>query len=153
MEYLSDQFGSATLAMFPPKILPTPSLSVRAECWGDSADIVRALISRSQSTGVSSTPFQLPMQSTKLLGRLWGKLTPFQPKHFSIDLKQKTIIVRFSKYQITWGICVMAYIDIFDFWFICSREKTCHKEFQFWFFSFQWEEITAIHIESGSSFH
>ncbi|KAK4829266.1 hypothetical protein QYF61_002658 [Mycteria americana] len=36
--------------MSPPKILPTPSLLVRGECWRDSLDAVRALLSSSQNT-------------------------------------------------------------------------------------------------------
>ncbi|KAK4806218.1 hypothetical protein QYF61_001141 [Mycteria americana] len=50
MEYPFRQFGSAVLAMSPPKILPTPSLLVRGECWRDSLDAVRALLSSSQNT-------------------------------------------------------------------------------------------------------
>lgn len=93
--------------MSPSKILPILSLLVRAEYWGDSANAVPALISRSQNTDALFTPFQLPIQSTELQGQLWGKLTPFQsgPKHFSSDWKQKNYYKRFSKYQITWSLC------------------------------------------------
>jgi len=51
------QFGSALLAVSPPKILPTLSLLVRRESWRDSLDAVQALLSSSQNTGVLSTPF------------------------------------------------------------------------------------------------
>ena len=57
MEYPFGQFGSAVLAVSPPKILPTPSLLVRGECWRDSLDAVGALLSSSQNTGVLSTLF------------------------------------------------------------------------------------------------
>ena len=38
MEYPFGQFGSAVLDVSPPKILPSPSLLVRGECWRDSLD-------------------------------------------------------------------------------------------------------------------
>lgn len=37
MEYPFGEVGLAGLAMFPPKTLPTTSLTVRGECWRDSA--------------------------------------------------------------------------------------------------------------------
>ena len=44
MEYPFGQFGSAVLAMSPPKILPTPSLLVGGQCWRDSLDAMGALL-------------------------------------------------------------------------------------------------------------
>jgi len=52
MEYHFGRFGSAALAMSPPKILPTLSLLVRGECWRDSFYAVQALLSSNQNTGV-----------------------------------------------------------------------------------------------------
>jgi len=57
MEYPFGQLMSAFLAMSPPKILPNPSLLVRGECWRNSLDAVRALLSSSQNAGALSTPF------------------------------------------------------------------------------------------------
>lgn len=49
------------------------------ENWTDSLNVVWTLLSRSQNTGVLSTPFSLQTQSTMLSGLLWGKWTPPQP--------------------------------------------------------------------------
>lgn len=72
LEYPCRQCELAVLAMPSSKVLPTPAYH-----WGwsvgEAALMVPALLSRHQSTGVRSAPFQLPMQNTALP---WGKLPP-----------------------------------------------------------------------------
>lgn len=57
MGYPFGQFGLAVLAIFPPRILPIAGLLVRGECWRDSLDAVRALLSSSLKAGVLPAPF------------------------------------------------------------------------------------------------
>ena len=64
VEYPVAQFGSAVLAVSPPRILPTLSLlGCVCEYWRGSLDAVQALPNSSPNTGVLSPPFQPPVQA------------------------------------------------------------------------------------------